>query len=210
MPDKSFDVVVLGEILEHYDIPSKLLNEAIRLAKKRIIITVPWEEKWSKNLNPFTHPDHKVNYTQNVLSEELKKYKCDFTIEEINVNIDPRNGKEKEHWSWVGAVMNNLLGENNNNKVVKQQGTIVEQQWYQDLEKGMNNKPNIIPNIKQIKTKLNIGSFTVMAKNWINCDILDLNDYANQNGYQFKQFDATKGIPYPDNSVDLIIASHFM
>lgn len=196
LPDKSFDAAVLGDILEHYDIPSKLLNEAIRLARKKIVITVPWEKKWSKNLNPFTHHDHKINYTQDVLSNELKKYGYKFTTEEVNVDIDPRNGKEKEHWSWVGAIIN--LEE-------KMDQGIINQQWYQDLEKNMNNKPS------ELKTKLNIGSFTVMAKNgWTNCDILDLNAYANQNGFTFKQFDAIKGIPYLANSVDLIIASHFM
>jgi glycosyltransferase involved in cell wall biosynthesis/predicted SAM-dependent methyltransferase len=59
-------------------------------------------------------------------------------------------------------------------------------------------------------TKLNIGSFTVMAKGWTNCDILDLSAYAAQNGYDFKRFDAAKEIPYPDGSVHLIIASHFL
>lgn len=58
--------------------------------------------------------------------------------------------------------------------------------------------------------KLNIGSFTVMTKGWTNIDILDLNQYAVQNGFDFKQLDATKGLPYQDNTVDLIIASHFI
>jgi predicted SAM-dependent methyltransferase/glycosyltransferase involved in cell wall biosynthesis len=58
--------------------------------------------------------------------------------------------------------------------------------------------------------KLNIGSFTVMSKGWVNCDILDLKDYANKNGFVFDQFDASKKIPYHDNSVSLIVASHFL
>jgi glycosyltransferase involved in cell wall biosynthesis/predicted SAM-dependent methyltransferase len=58
--------------------------------------------------------------------------------------------------------------------------------------------------------KLNIGSFTVMFKDWTNCDILDLNSYAAQNGFDFKRFDASKEIPYADNSVKLLIASHFL
>ena len=57
---------------------------------------------------------------------------------------------------------------------------------------------------------LNIGSFTVMSKGWTNIDILDMNQFATQNGYEFKQLDATKGLPYQDNTVDLIVASHFM
>jgi predicted SAM-dependent methyltransferase/glycosyltransferase involved in cell wall biosynthesis len=58
--------------------------------------------------------------------------------------------------------------------------------------------------------KLNIGSFIVMAKGWVNTDILPLEDFAKTNGYEFKQFDATKGIPYDSNSVNLIAASHFL
>jgi len=59
---------------------------------------------------------------------------------------------------------------------------------------------------------LNIGSFTVMVGGggWENCDILDLSAYAQQNGYRFRQFDATKGLPYGDCSVDAIISSHFL
>jgi len=59
---------------------------------------------------------------------------------------------------------------------------------------------------------LNIGSFTVMVKgdNWENCDILDLSAYAQQNGYRFRQFDATKGLPYGNSSINAIISSHFL
>lgn len=60
-------------------------------------------------------------------------------------------------------------------------------------------------------TKLNIGSFTVMFKDgWINADVLDLTAYAQKEGYLFRQFDATKNIPYMDKSVSLIVASHFL
>lgn len=59
--------------------------------------------------------------------------------------------------------------------------------------------------------KLNIGSFTVMHKNdWINLDILDLNQYANQNNFIFRQADCSNNIPYQDNNVDLITVSHFI
>lgn len=59
--------------------------------------------------------------------------------------------------------------------------------------------------------KLNIGSFTVMHKNdWINLDILDLSNYAKQNNLIFKQVDCSNNIPYQDNSVDMITASHFI
>lgn len=50
-PDKSFDTVVLGDILEHVKDPNIVINEAKRLSKQRIIITVPNEWKWPKD-NP--------------------------------------------------------------------------------------------------------------------------------------------------------------
>lgn len=59
--------------------------------------------------------------------------------------------------------------------------------------------------------KLNIGCFTIMhANNWTNIDILNINEFAKQNGFEFKQLDATKGLPYEDNTVDIISCSHFI
>ena len=40
-PDKSFDTILLFEVLEHVKNPENVLNEAIRVAKKNILITVP-------------------------------------------------------------------------------------------------------------------------------------------------------------------------
>ena len=40
-PNNSFDTVLLFEVLEHVDDPSSILNEAKRVAKKNILITVP-------------------------------------------------------------------------------------------------------------------------------------------------------------------------
>jgi predicted SAM-dependent methyltransferase len=213
LPDKTFDVVVLGDILEHYDSPPKLLNEAVRLAKKRIVITVPWEEKWSKNLNPFTHHDHKINYTQSLLSDELARLGYDFTTQEVNVDIEYLD-RPAEHWSWVGAVVNlekKREGEQMNARQ-EQQSPLTQAPWYKDLEDKMKGNQ---PPVASRKLGLNVGSFTVMTKStertqWVNCDILDLAAYATQNAYEFKQFDARQGIPWPDSSVDLIIASHFL
>lgn len=52
-PDKSFDVVALTEILEHVQDPVKVLKEAKRVAKKRIIITVPNEAEWISLYLPY-------------------------------------------------------------------------------------------------------------------------------------------------------------
>jgi len=59
--------------------------------------------------------------------------------------------------------------------------------------------------------KLNIGSFLDMFHyGWENIDSQDLTQFALQNGYLFKQLDITKGIPKPDNSVDILYFSHFL
>lgn len=59
--------------------------------------------------------------------------------------------------------------------------------------------------------KLNIGSFINMFHyGWENIDIIDLSKFAEANGYIFRQVDVTKGLPYDDNSVDLIFTSHLI
>ena len=38
---RQFDTVLLGEVLEHLDDPGQLLRDAFRIARERVIITVP-------------------------------------------------------------------------------------------------------------------------------------------------------------------------
>lgn len=60
--------------------------------------------------------------------------------------------------------------------------------------------------------KLNIGSFINMYHfGWENIDVLDLEMFAKQNGYVFKRLDVVQGsMPNAENSVDIIVASHFV
>lgn len=58
--------------------------------------------------------------------------------------------------------------------------------------------------------KLNLGSFVdVLANDWTNIDILPLREHIPPQ-VKFKQWDLRRGIPYPDNSVDLIRMSHLI
>ena len=50
--DKSFDVAILGDILEHVDDPVKVLRGAKRVAR-RLIITVPDPENWIEEYRPY-------------------------------------------------------------------------------------------------------------------------------------------------------------
>jgi glycosyltransferase involved in cell wall biosynthesis/predicted SAM-dependent methyltransferase len=191
LPDKTFDVAILAECLEHNDDPMPLLKSAERLAKKRIIITVPYEAHWSKNLTPFKNTGHKKFYTPELLTQELEKLGYDFTVEEIITDITYPDSRPAEHWSWVGAIINLEVKKVNNP--------------YKEPEDTLKLKPTL-PN----RVKLNLGSFTVMARNWLNVDILDLTEYARQNSYLFKQHDVTTGIPCDSNSVDAIVSSHLL
>lgn len=50
--DKEFDVVIGGELLEHVENPFKALGEMFRVARDRVIITLPVGEYW---LGELTH-----------------------------------------------------------------------------------------------------------------------------------------------------------
>jgi ubiquinone/menaquinone biosynthesis C-methylase UbiE len=43
--DNSFDTITCMEVLEHLDDPKKAVEELVRVSRKRIIITVPFDEK---------------------------------------------------------------------------------------------------------------------------------------------------------------------
>lgn len=59
--DKSFDLVVCSEVLEHLDEPLKALQELKRVSRKHVLITVPREPyfKWLNDLGQLlgTSPD---------------------------------------------------------------------------------------------------------------------------------------------------------
>jgi glycosyltransferase involved in cell wall biosynthesis/ubiquinone/menaquinone biosynthesis C-methylase UbiE len=95
-----------------------------------------------------------------------------------------------------------------------QSGLTEQPGWLKEIEQKMI-QPHAMSPTGTRKQGLNIGSFTVMLKSnegihWTNTDILDMSQYASQKGYDFKQFDARQSIPYPDNSIDIIISYHFL
>lgn len=53
LDDGSFDCCTLCEILEHVHNPILALREAVRVAKKKVIFTVPNEGHWTPNHLPF-------------------------------------------------------------------------------------------------------------------------------------------------------------
>jgi len=91
--DKEFDVVCEGELLEHVPDPQRVLREAARVAKKKVILTVPWEHVWTEDLKPFWNPGHVRFYTPETLEEELRELGLPFNIEAIRIG----------GWAWLGA-----------------------------------------------------------------------------------------------------------
>lgn len=69
--DKSFDIVVLGEILEHADDPVQVLKEAKRVGK-RILITVPDEKGWDEKYYPYETIEQGMK-RRNLTLEEIVK-----------------------------------------------------------------------------------------------------------------------------------------
>lgn len=71
-PDRSWDTVVASEVLEHLERPADGLRELARVAKRYVLLSVPWEP-WFRGLNFArgkhlrrwgNHPEHVNNWTQ--------------------------------------------------------------------------------------------------------------------------------------------------
>jgi len=97
-PDKSFDTVLLFEVLEHVDSPSEILNEAKRVARKNILITTPNCTEFStlkKHGLTYEHmleEDHVNFFTKKDLEELLSNHFKKFRVEErepINIIFSP-------------------------------------------------------------------------------------------------------------------------
>lgn len=85
--DKSFDTVVMFELLEHVHNPDKILKEAERVAKKNILITVPdcggFETLKNYQLiyEHFLELDHVSFFTKKELEGLLAKHFKKFRVE---------------------------------------------------------------------------------------------------------------------------------
>lgn len=83
---------------------------------------------------------------------------------------------------------------------------IMTKQQTEELEKT----PIELPKADNL-VKLNIGCFTDMFHyGWKNIDAINLTEWAKIMGYDFIHADVREGIKMADNSVDIILASHFL
>lgn len=84
--DRSFDTVIMIEVLEHVTEPKKILDEASRVARKNILITVPdcagFEELRSGGLTyeHFLEIDHVNFFTKDSLKKLLSGYSDDVKV----------------------------------------------------------------------------------------------------------------------------------
>lgn len=77
---QSFNIVAVGELLEHVPDPQIVLREAARVARKKVIVTVPDEYSWPDECKPFWNPGHVRFYTYSTFQDELKKLGLPFKI----------------------------------------------------------------------------------------------------------------------------------
>lgn len=68
--DDSFDTIVFGDVMEHVVDPYIVLNEALRVAGKRVVITVPNEYVWHSSLKPFADIEDHLKEIGKTLDEE--------------------------------------------------------------------------------------------------------------------------------------------
>lgn len=160
---------------------------------------------WDITQTPWPIPDKSVDLAYSVA-----------VMEHIPEQFIPAIAKELERVSRRGIHGIDITDEDEFDKT---HVTIRDLKWWEhhfpasqkavnkeDLEAG----PIPIPGEDGL-LKLNIGCFTVMYHyGWFNIDIHNLNDFAQRNYYRFVQHDATKNIPFGDNDVHIIYASHFL
>lgn len=87
-PDKSFDIILLFEVMEHIKNVNSVLNEARRVAKKYVLITVPNCNGLKKlkglhlTYDHFLATDHINFFTKKDLEDLLSKHFKKFRVEE--------------------------------------------------------------------------------------------------------------------------------
>ncbi len=93
-PDKSFDTVIIFEVLEHLENPDIILQDAKRLARKNVLITTPNCDRITELRNEgllfehFADLDHKNFFTPETLHTLLSKHFRTVKVEKGN-GINP-------------------------------------------------------------------------------------------------------------------------
>lgn len=201
--DKAFDIVVEGELLEHVYDPSLCLREAARVAAKKVVLTVPAEDYWARENRPFVPIEDILKETGLTKEEQFRKdnphmvkmndldqgYHCrHYTRELLEAQIKhlqlPYRVELLRYSGWAFWVT----------EIYCDGGEAVEEKAVEKVAE---------------KVKINLGSFVDTFAGWWNVDILNVRQHIPKE-HLFKQCDLRRGIPWSDNSVDLIRCSHLI
>ena len=93
--DDQFDAVVISYVLHHADEPEAVLDEALRVGRRVVILETVYEEEWDRRL--VTVLDHGANALRGMAPEPLKLGTAESWIERIE-----SMGGDVEDWQWLG------------------------------------------------------------------------------------------------------------
>lgn len=79
-PDAAYDTVVLGEVLEHLDNPGRALAEACRVARRRVVVSLP--------LNGWADPTHEWRVRLDVVCDPEQHAKDRTKGEQIVLTLE--------------------------------------------------------------------------------------------------------------------------
>ena len=88
-PDKSFDTVILLEVLEHLEDPYNALSEILRITRENLIVSVPnissMKEcvEYNVVMHHFLESTHVNFFTKNMLDRFLKRYFPQVMVKEF-------------------------------------------------------------------------------------------------------------------------------
>jgi len=68
--ENGFETILAGDVLEHLHHPVEALKAWRRLGP-RLVLTVPWEEKWEPQCGPYTNSGHLSYFNPTSLAENL-------------------------------------------------------------------------------------------------------------------------------------------
>jgi SAM-dependent methyltransferase len=88
MPDNAVDTVVLIEVIEHLEDPARVLREARRVARERVLVTTPnCTQSFAPVPIEFTHMldvDHRQFFTETTLRELLDEVFGSCVVEQVS------------------------------------------------------------------------------------------------------------------------------
>lgn len=209
-------------ILEADDIPSVCMDISRHCEMTRATdsfvrwdaMDIPWTPFNDKqfdiafSINFFEHIP--LEHLDDVIRESMRVSKrgihgihmTDAPFEEMDIDVDITHQISQPSGWWHSKF----------HSINPDYEVIIEHPRMIEYEKPEHQPPiTVMPPSPDKLVKLNLGCFQDMFYDgWINIDILDLKVFAEQQAYEFIQQDLTQGIPFQDNSVDIIMSNHLI